>query len=239
MSTRVALVTGSARGLGLAVARALAERGDRVHVVHRTHTPAVQALEREFEGRVHAADLTRPDAARTLVGEVLEADGGLDTLVHAVGEYAPGPLEGYAAADVRRMFASNVESAFLLVEAAREALRAGRGSAVFFGCSGNDHPRAWSETAVYAAAKTALYVLVRSWARAEAPHSVRFNMVSPGHIPHEHAADDTTDPALWERIPMGVPGTPRDVAEAVRYLTSEAAGYVTGVNVEVAGGWML
>ena len=239
MSSRVALVTGSARGLGLAVARALAARGDLVHVVHRTPTPAVAELEREFEGRAHAADVTDPAGVRALVEGVVERDGRLDVLVHAVGEYAPGPLEGYEHADLQRMFRSNVESAALLVDAARTHLRAARGNALLFGCSGNDQPRAWRETAVYAAAKTALLVLVRSWAVEEAPHGVRFNMVSPGHVPHEHAASDTTDPALWGRIPMGVPGAPSDVAEAALYLTGQGAGYVTGVNLAIAGGWML
>jgi 3-oxoacyl-[acyl-carrier protein] reductase len=159
--------------------------------------------------------------------------------VHAVGEYVTGPLEACSREDLRRMLASNVESAFVLMAAARSALRTAGGNVVLFGCSGNGHPRAWRETAAYAAAKTALLTLVRSWAVEEAPHGVRVNMVSPGHIPHAHAASDTNDPARWERIPMGVPGAPDDVAEAVAWLASPAARYVTGTNLEVAGGWML
>lgn len=235
----VALVLGSARGLGLAVARRLAGDGARVHVVYRTSSQAVLALEQEFAGRVHRADALEPGDVQRLLGELLEQDGRLDTLVHAVGEYATGPLEGFALAELRRMFASNVESAFVVLEACRPALRSSSGSALFFGCSGNGHARAWRETAAYAAAKTALLTLVRSWAVEEARHGVRVNMVSPGHIPHEHAAPDTNDPMLWKRIPMGVPGAPEDVAEAAAWLASPAARYVTGVNLEVAGGWML
>src|SRR5687767_6578676 len=91
----VALVTGSARGLGLAVARRLAADGARVHVVYRSSTQAVAPLESEFAGRVHRADALVPQDVSRLVQALLERDGRLDTLVHAVGEYATGPLSGF------------------------------------------------------------------------------------------------------------------------------------------------
>jgi 3-oxoacyl-[acyl-carrier protein] reductase len=136
------------------------------------------------------------------------------------------------------MLASNVESAFLGVGALRATLRERRGNAVLFGCSGLEGARARRSTAAYTAAKTALLVLTRSLAVEEAPYGVRFNMVSPGHVPHEHASDDTRDPERWSRIPFGRPGTPDEVARAVEWLTSPAASYVTGTNLDVAGGWM-
>lgn len=233
----VTLVTGSARGLGLAVARALAERGDRVHVVWRTSGPHTAALEREFAGRAHRADLLRADAAEALVRDVLARDERLDHVVHAVGEYVTGPLERATAAELERMFASNVTSAFHVFAAARPALRAARGSATFFGTAGLAGARARRDTALYAAAKSALLVLVRSWAREEAPHGVRVNQVSPGIVPHEHAAADTH--AYAERVPLGRAGLPADLAAAVAFLASGGAAHVTGQDLEVAGGWML
>lgn len=235
----VALVTGSARGLGLAVARALARRGDRVHVVWRSSSELAPALEREFAGRVHQADLVDGAQARALVDRVLARDGRLDHLVHAVGEYVTGPVSQAAARDLSRMLASNVESSFHVFHAARASLRAARGDAVFFGTAGLSGLRARRETALYAAAKSALVVLARSWALEEAPHGVRVNVVSPGVIPHEHAAADTLDPARVARIPLGAPGTPEDIAAAVEYLSSPRAAHVTGAELEVAGGWLL
>jgi NAD(P)-dependent dehydrogenase (short-subunit alcohol dehydrogenase family) len=235
----VTLVTGSARGLGLAVARHLRARGDRVHVVWRTPGERAQALRQEFAARAHRADLVDPSQAESLVEAVLALDGRLDHLVHAVGEYLSGPLEATTPADLRRMLASNAESAFALFGAARAALRASRGKAVFFGTSGLAGFRARRQTAAYAAAKSALLVLVRSWALEEAAHGVTVNLVSPGHVPHEDAHADTLDEARLERIPLGRPGTPLDVARAVAFLCSPEAEYTTGTELLVSGGWML
>lgn len=235
----VTLVTGSARGLGLAAALALKARGDRVHVVWRSSSALVPALEREFGARVHRADLEDAAQARELVDAVLARDGRLDHLVHAVGEYVTGALDEAHASDLERMLASNVTSSFHVFDAVRAHLRRSKGSAVFFGTAGLEGLRARRRTALYAAAKSALVVLARSWALEEARHGVRVNVVSPGIIPHEHAAPDTLDPALAARIPLGGPGRPEDVASAVEFLTSPRAAHVTGVDLEVAGGWLL
>lgn len=235
----VSLVIGGVRGLGLAAARRLSARGDRVHVTWRSSGELARGLEAELEGRVHRADALEEGELERLMAAVLERDGRLDHLVHAVGEYRTGTLEELEPAELRSLLASNVESAFLAFRAARAPLRSSRGCAVLFGCSGLAGLRAWRRTAAYAAAKSALLVLARSLAVEEAPHGVRLNVVSPGHVPHAHAAPDTRDPELWKRIPMGRPGEPAEVAEAVAFLCSPAAAYVTGADLEVAGGWML
>ncbi|MEM7306202.1 MAG: SDR family oxidoreductase [Planctomycetota bacterium] len=236
---RVSLVTGSARGLGLAVAQHLRARGDRAHVVYRTENERAASLRDEFGDAAHRADLLQPADAERLVGEVRERSGRLDHVVHCVGEYVSGPLAECSHTDFVRMWASNAESSFLLFNAAREALRAARGSAVFFGASGLNGLRGRRETAAYAAAKSALLVLVRGWAVEEAPHGVNVNMVSPGLIPHDAAHPDTLDAARQKRVPMGEPGRPADIAEAVAFLSSPAAAHTTGTDLLVTGGWML
>lgn len=238
-ASKVALVTGSARGLGLAVARHLRARGERVHVTWRSEGSTARALREEFGPCAHRSDLAEPGAAEALVQAVLAREGRLDHAVHAVGEYVSGPLAQTSAADLRRMLASNVETAFAFLGAVRPALRAVRGRAVFFGTSGLDGLRARRETAAYAAAKSALAVLVKSWAVEEAPHGVTVNLVSPGHIPHAHAHADTLDAQRLARIPLGRPGTPEDVARAVAFLCSDEAAYTTGTDLLVGGGWML
>lgn len=233
-SRPVALVTGSARGIGLGVAKELSTRGWRTHVVWRS---TEGQLEERFPTRVHRADLVIEEDCRRLVSEVLERDGRLDGVVHAMGEYLAGPLEGLGSVDFARMLENNATSAFLLATATRQPVRKARGSYVFFGCAGVESLRARPEAAAYAAAKTALLVLVRSLALEESAFGVRVNMISPGLVPHEHASADTH--ALADRIPLGRPGTELDLAHAVTWLMSSEADHVTGQNLDVAGGWLL
>jgi len=233
----VALVSGGVRGLGLATARELAGRGLRVHIGWRSSESAARRLEGEFPGRVHRADLEREEGARALVAAVLAQDGRLDQLVHAVGEFRAGRLDEFTLADVRALFESNVASSVALFGAARAALRASRGSALFFGTAGLAGGRGRRTAAAYVAAKSALLVLVRSWSLEEAPHGLRVNMLSPGLIPHAEAAPETLDPELATRVPMGRAGLPAEVARAAAWLLSSEASYVTGTDLEVAGGW--
>lgn len=235
----VSLVIGGIRGLGLAVARALRARGDLVHVTYRGSTDLAAALEPEFPERIHHCDAEDAISLTDLMDHVLSRDRRLDHLIHAVGEFTTGPLATLAHDEFRRMFRNNTESAFLAAHAALPALRETRGSMLVFGCAGLSGLRARREAAAYAAAKSALLVLTRSLAAEEGPHGVRVNMISPGIIPHEHAAADTFAKSETARIPLGRVGTPDEVAAAAVWLCSPAAAYVTGANLEVSGGWML
>jgi len=234
---KVSLVTGSARGIGLAVARELSARGDEVHVVWRSKPETGAALEREFPGRTWRADVEAREQVKQLVADVLSTSGRLDTLVHAVGQYEAGPLAELEASDFERLLRNNLMSAVHLIDAARPALRANSASVVLFGCAGVETLRARREAAAYTAAKTALCVYMRSLALEEAGHGVRVNMVSPGLIPHEHASEDTHE--LASSLPLGHGGRVEDVSGAVAWLTSAAAEHVIGQNLDVAGGWML
>lgn len=231
----VALVTGSVRGIGLGVAKELAQQGWRTHVVWRS-TESME-LEERFPGRAHRADLCREAECRSLVEAVLEQDGRLDGVVHAVGEYAPGTLEETSLDETRRMVDSNFLSSVMLAEAARPMIRETGGSWVFFGSSGIESLRARRDAPIYVAAKTALLSFVRSLALEEAAFGVRVNMVSPGLVPHADAAESTK--AYAPRVPLGRPGKVEDLAMAVTWLLSAEAGHVTGQNLDVAGGWVL
>ena len=215
----------------------MAARGDRVHVTWRNSKDLAERAEGEFGGRVHRVDFQNPDSTREIASKVIEVEGRIDHVVHCVGEYFSAPLAETPVSEATRMWRSNVETALNLFESTRAALRDSRGSAVFFGCAGLEGLRARKQVAAYAAAKSALCVLARSWALEEGTHGVRVNLVSPGIIPHEHADADTHDTELHAAIPLGAPGTPEDIARACAWLTSDEARHITGVNLPVTGGW--
>ncbi|MEM1449297.1 MAG: SDR family oxidoreductase [Planctomycetota bacterium] len=236
---KVALVTGGDQGIGRGVAEALAEDGWRVHVTYRTPEKGRRAVERLGEERVHEADLVDGAAAARAVEAVIEREGRLDAVVHAVGPYATGPLSETGPETFDAMLRGNLFTAIHVVTAARAHLRAASGAYLFFGCAGLERWRAREVTTAYIAAKAALLVTVRGLALEEAPHGVRANMISPGFVPHEGAAPDTVSTELHERIPIGRAAEMREVTSAARWLLSDDASHVVGQNVEVAGGWML
>jgi len=233
----VSLVTGSAGGLGLAIARRLQERGDKVHVVWRSDPERGAALEEDFRGRIHRCDLARAEAAEALVERVLEIDGKIDHVVHSVGELRVGTLAETEPEDWRALFESNLLTAVHLADALREPMRETGGSWVFLACAGASRLKGRRRIAAYAALKSALLVYARSLALEEAPFGLRVNTISPGLVPHEDAHPDTLRAAEELELPMGRPGRPADVAEAAVWLSSAHASYAVGLDLEVAGGW--
>lgn len=239
MAQKIALVTGSAQGIGLGVARALVARGWGVHVVVRGGDLPPELVSEFGRDRAHGADLVLAADAQRLVADVLAHDGRLDAVVHGVGPYATASLSASSPALFQELLEGNLFTALHMIEAARAAVRAARGSWLFFGCAGLERWRARKVTTAYIAAKSALLVVLRSLALEEAPLGVRANMISPGFVPHAGAAADTLDPTLQAQIPLGRAAELREVADTAAWLLSNEASHIVGQNLEVAGGWML
>jgi NAD(P)-dependent dehydrogenase (short-subunit alcohol dehydrogenase family) len=244
---RRVLVTG-ASGIGAAVARRCLAEGARVVVADRDEE-RLDALVRELPGVEGAAgDLADETAAGAVVERALTALGGLDVLVNVAGlsgrRFGDGPVHEATAAGWDAVMDNNARSTFLMCHFALPPMRAQRRGAIVNTSSvlatapNADH----FATHAYAASKGAIDALTRAMAASYARDGVRVNAVAPGLIATPMSARAQGDEAiaayLRRRQPLtGAPGAPEDVADAIVYLASDAARFVTGTVLEVAGGW--
>lgn len=234
---RVALVTGSAKGIGRALALGLARQGYAVAAHYRSSVAEAQ----EVVAQIHAqggiaqafqADLTDDVAARALVQSVVDAMGGLHVVINNVGNFAIGPIATYPLESWRDMFASNLDATFAVCQAALIPMRAQQyGRIVNFGYAGTDRLLARPQSVAYTIAKTGVTLLTKAIAVSEIANGITANVIAPGII--ENSVGDLP------RVPAGRVGTYNDVCAAVRYFVSDEASYVTGQTLEVAGGWHL
>ena len=231
-----ALVTGSAKGIGREILLALAADGFDVAVHYRSsdaeaHDVASAARSHGVRAEVLQADVTDEASARGLVDATVDAFGTIDVLVNNVGNYHHGPLDELTSDVWHDILGTNLNATFYTCQQAVPAMRRqGGGRIVNLGYAGAELLKARPAIAAYHVAKTGVIVYTKALARAEAAHGTTVNVVSPGVI-----ENSVSQPV--EEIPMGRVGTFEELVFAVRYLVSPAARYVTGVTIEVAGGW--
>lgn len=236
---RVALVTGSAKRLGRALALRLAAEGCDVAVHYRASAAeaaevvaAIRAMGRDAEA--FAADVTDPDACGRLVQAVVARFGALHVLVNNVGDYAPVPILDHPIDAWRATIDSNLHSAFYMCHhALPELLKHADARLVNVGLAGIGRVPAAPRSTAYVAAKLGVLALTRSLAVAAKDAGLTVNMISPGIL-----EDPVAGPPL-AAVPQGRYGHPDELAGALAYLVSPAAAYVTGQHLEVAGGWGL
>ncbi|GIG66718.1 SDR family NAD(P)-dependent oxidoreductase [Phytomonospora endophytica] len=233
--TKVALVTGSASGIGAATARRLAADGMTVVVHSRSSREAGEALAAELGGTYLQADLADDGEAAGLVPRALDAHGRLDVLVNNAGISRPVPhaeLGALGAADWREILDVNLIAPWLLCTAALPALRESRGCVVNVTSHAGVRPK--GSSVAYAASKAALNHVTRLLAAALGPE-VRVNAVAPGLVDTPMTADWTAAQELWKTTsPMRRAARPGDVADLIAMLVGH--DYVTGEVVLLDGG---
>ncbi|MFJ5773968.1 SDR family NAD(P)-dependent oxidoreductase [Streptomyces sp. NPDC093094] len=246
-SGRTVLVTGAGSGIGRAVALAFAAEGARVVAAGRRIAALEEtvALAGRAGGRTVArvADVSRADETEALVRDVAEEFGSLDVAVNNAGVFrGGGPLAGMPEADWRELFDTNVTGVFLALRAQVAQMRTQpRGGAIVNVSSNLGRHKQAPDVTAYAASKAAVTSLTRGAALEHIADGVRINSVSPGPAdtamslrPGETEAERAV--RMKDQSPLGRVAATREVAEAVLYLASDAAGALVGTDLVVDGG---
>ncbi|MFP3714929.1 SDR family oxidoreductase [Puerhibacterium sp. TATVAM-FAB25] len=244
LAGRTAVVTGASRGIGLAIAEALARAGADVVGVSATMPDgdsaaraAVEAAGRRFEPI--ACDLSDRDAVAALAAELTDRE--VDVLVNNGGTIRRAPAAEHPDADFDAVLEINLRAQWVLSrEVGRAMLARGRGKIV--NTASMLSFQGGINVPGYTAAKHGIAGLTKALANEWAAGGVNVNAVAPGYVATDNTAalraDDERSAAILDRIPAGRWATPQDVADAVVFLASPAADYVHGVVLPVDGGWL-
>ena len=231
---KVALVTGATSGIGKAAAVQLAAQGATVIVHGRDVTRGVAVVAEIENGggsaRFVGADLGEPAEALLLAEEV----GDVDILVNNAGFAWFGPSEKLPVNTLHQLFAANVQAPYLLVSVLAPKMVA-RGDGVIINIASRAGTVGRPDAAAYGATKAALTSLARSWAAEYGPAGIRVNAISPGPVYTNAAKRELFD--VWGKTTvLGRAGEPQEIADAIGFLASPRAGYITGTNIAVDGG---
>jgi NAD(P)-dependent dehydrogenase (short-subunit alcohol dehydrogenase family) len=239
-SGRVAIVTGASRGLGLAAAQRLLERGASVTINVRDQTRADSAAKALGPTALAVGgDITAPGVPETIVGRTLERFGRIDILVNNAALARSTRFEQLTADEWRAALEVNMTAPFLLIKAVLPTMKKQKYGRIVNISSSAGRMVSTLGGAHYTASKTGLLGLTRAAAKELGKYGITVNAVCPGMIDteltHEHA-----DLGTLTRLAAGYPvprlGSPIEVADLICFAASEAAGYITGTSLDINGG---
>ncbi len=242
--SRVAVITGASRGLGRAIALALAQQGASLALLarDRSRLEAVAAEVQQVGARAEVliCDVTLEEQVAAAAAQVRSRFGGVDILVNNAGTNVRKAVTEFTLAEWRQVLDTNLTSAFLLCRAVVPLMKGRKHGRILNLTSIMSHVALPGRSA-YAASKAGLLGFTRALALELAPEGITVNGISPGPVATEMNRPILENPELSRdfaaRIPLGRWGTEREVAELALYLCSEAAGWITGTDVVVDGGW--
>lgn len=242
LSGKVAIVTGGSRGIGRAVAEALAAQGARVVVTYvkgegEARKVADGIVERGGNAEILGFDVADMKASEAAIAEAAKRLGRLDILVANAGIAIDGLLLRVKEEEIDRVFAVNVKGALACARAATKVMmRARAGRVVFLSSVVGEMGNAGQ--AVYSASKAALLGLTKTLAREYASRGITVNAVTPGFIDTDMTTglQPELKEAMLKAVPLARTGRADEVAAAIAFLCSDEAGYITGQTLRVNGG---
>jgi 3-oxoacyl-[acyl-carrier protein] reductase len=246
-TSAVALVTGGSRGIGRAIVELLATRGFRVMFTYASRAAdaaAVEAAIKNAGGQASSmrADVAESQSAKNVVKSTLAKFGRIDVLVNNAGTHLPDvAIADTSAEDWDRVLQTNLYGPFHMVQAVLPHMRA-RKSGNIVNLSSNITNRFPARNAAYTVSKVGLEAFTRILSKEEGRNGIRVNAVGPGPIRTDMLEETMVKigperaDAFIKSVPLGRKGEPREIAEAVAFLVSDAASYMTGQIVFVNGG---
>jgi 3-oxoacyl-[acyl-carrier protein] reductase len=242
LMSKVALITGGARGIGRAVALDLAGEGWSVAICYRTSAneanEVIAALrQRNAKGLAFQCDVSDAKAAMDLVQIVRREWGRIDALVNGAGPYHRVSLLHETHEGWHSMFDNNLHPVFYLSQAVIPIMREQKwGRIVCFTMANAEQLIAQPQLTAHYITKVGLLALARSFARVLAPHGITMNCVAPGFIDSGSAPKEELE-KMVKFIPAGYVGSVADAVAVVRFLLSDEARYVNGANIQLSGAW--
>ena len=240
LNGKVALVTGSSKGIGAGIAERLAADGASVVVNYsRSGEDAARVVDRIVAagGRAVAlkANIAEPAEIQPLIDAAIQHFGKLDILVNNAGVYKMDSLDAITPESIDEHYNLNVKGLILTTQAAARVLPEG---GVVVNISSGVAKSPYPVVHVYCSTKGAVDTLTRSLGMELGPRKIRVVGIAPGFVLTEGNADtrEQATPFLVSRTPLGRPGEPSDIAAAVSYAVSDDALWVTGTTIDVAGG---
>jgi 3-oxoacyl-[acyl-carrier protein] reductase len=243
LTGKVAVVTGASKGIGAAIARALAKAGAAVAVNYASNKADADRVVGEIVkagGKAVAiqADVAKRDDVKRLFEETREKLGRPNILVNNAGVYKFGPFESVTEQDFHRHFDTNVLGTILATQEAVKAFDGSGGSVINLSTISSTNPS--PNTLLYSASKSAIDAITRELATELAGKGIRVNAIAPGMTETEGFAaaglSAESAKALGFSLPMGRIGQPEDIARVALFLASDQSGWVTGERISVSGG---
>ncbi len=232
MPDKVALITGAARGIGLATSELFRAEGWRVAMVDRD-ADALGRGDDRFE-----ADVSKPEDVRRAIDQVLDRFGRIDALVNNAGVADFGPIEDTGYERWKTVMGTNLDGPYLMVQAATEALKETQGAIV--NIASISGLRASTLRVAYGTSKAAVIQLTLQQAVELGEYGIRANAVAPGPVRTKLAMavhSEEIIAAYHDAIPLNRYGSEREIAEAITFLSSDRASYITGQCLAVDGGF--